>query len=223
MPTRPPLVAPSRHRFGLLVAVALAACAQACAESTAAAPTVSPVAPAAEPEAPATAISVLLAERTTLALTSRQVDQLTALDHELQVVNGPLEAKLAAFERAHAAAGEAAPSPGSAMGGGPGMGGGGMSRGRGGGGMRGMGGGGRGMRGMGGGGAPRGSGSPAAARPARASGKSSAEEETTRAKMFEHHAAALRAAFDLLNPTQRKAATEILDDNGYDRPEEPGN
>jgi hypothetical protein len=96
-----------------------------------------------------------------------------------------------------------------------------MSRGRGGGGMRGMGGG-RGMRGMGGGGAPRGSGTPASARPAHPSSKSSAEEETTRAKMFEHHAKALRAAFDLLSPTQRKAATEILDDNGYDRPEEPG-
>jgi hypothetical protein len=200
------------------VTAAVAVFASACAESTAAAPTTPAATVAADhavPEAPATALSVLLAERTTLKLTARQVDQLTALDHELQVLNAPLEAKLAGFERAHAAAGEVAPTASAALGAGRGMGGGGMSRGMGGG-ARGMRGGGRGMRGMGGGGPTR--GAPASSRSVRASG-TSPEEEATRAKMFEHHATALRAAFDLLTPAQRKSAIELLDDNGYDLPE----
>lgn len=168
---------------------------------------------AAEPEAPSTAISVLIDEAPALGLTPRQLDQLKALDHELQVLNAPLESKIAAYDKQRAAAGE---SPRSAPAGGTGL----TAHAR-------MGGGGRGGRMMGGGagrgrGGGAGSSPTGSAPPARRRNdddKRSAEEATVQAKMTEQHDRALRAAFDLLTPAQRDRATRVLDENGYDPPE----
>jgi hypothetical protein len=227
LPTSPtsPTSSTSPRLPGFAASLALAGLVcVGCAHSEGDAPPLAASSPAPEPPAPATAISALLQEKAALGLNLHQIDQLQALDHELQVLNGPLESKLAALEPAAPPGQEAAPAGGGGFRGGR-MGGMGMGRGRMGGRGRGMGGGmgppGAAPAGM----APRNSPAP----PGSGSGrprssddsKREADAETVRAKMFEHHTTALRAAFDLLDATQRQRARQILDDNGYDTPETP--
>jgi hypothetical protein len=180
---------------GLLFLCVTASCARA--ES---APPPQAPAPAAAPDHLATALDVMVAHASELALRSEQLARLKALGKELDAANAPLEQSLAKLEPEHAppatTASEAAPA--------------GRHGGRGGafrgGGRGGMGGGRSGRQGR-----PTGT-SQTAARPP------SGQAEKLRAQMADNHAAAVARAFTVLDDAQQEKAARLLDANDFEPP-----
>jgi len=185
----------------LLLALVLVGCAHHPDAKTAAA------APAQNAPPPDTALTLMVKHEQDLGLSVGQVMQLQVLARKLDAQNAPIQKQLDALDAAHKDDEEESPPPRS-MGGGGRRGGMGMSGGAG----MGMGGGRR--RGMGGGGYNQGT-----PPPRKASGEGKTDKAALlRKDMADNHAAAVSAAWDVLEEAQRPKARELLEANDFEAP-----
>jgi hypothetical protein len=181
----------------------LLACLGACAQPETVPPPQSPAAAASAPAPAPTALDLMAAHASDLALRPEQVAKLKALGKELEATNGPLEQSLAKLAPEHPQAESTSDTPPPARTRGGGGRGGAFRGGR----RGGMGGGGRGRRPP-----PASTSPPTTARP------HSDQAQAVRAQMAENHAAAVARAFSVLDNTQQEKASRLLDENDFEPP-----